>query len=54
VALRYATAAAGNALAVAGRRIAVGAALQDEVLARVFQTSMWGAQPNGASRGKLN
>ena len=43
VALRHATAAAGNALAVAGRRIAVGAALQDEVLARVFQTSLWGA-----------
>lgn len=39
VALRHATAAHGNALAVAGRRIAVGAALQDEVLARVFQTS---------------
>jgi DNA-binding LytR/AlgR family response regulator len=39
VALRHATAACGNALAVAGRRIAVGAALQDEVLARVFQTS---------------
>jgi len=43
VALRHATAVAGNALAVAGRRIAVGAALQDEVLARVFQTSVWGA-----------
>lgn len=39
VALRHATAAPGNALAVAGRRIAVGTALQDEVLARVFQTS---------------
>lgn len=39
VALRHATAAHGNALAVAGRRIAVGTALQDEVLARVFQTS---------------
>ena len=43
VALRHATATAGNALAVAGRRIAVGAALQDEVLARVFQTSLWSA-----------
>jgi DNA-binding LytR/AlgR family response regulator len=43
VALRHATAVAGNALAVAGRRIAVGAALQDEVLARVFQTSVWSA-----------
>lgn len=39
VALGHATAAHGHALAVAGRRIAVGAALQDEVLARVFQTS---------------
>jgi hypothetical protein len=28
---------------VAGRRIAVGAALHDEVLARVFQTSVWSA-----------
>jgi DNA-binding LytR/AlgR family response regulator len=43
VALRHATAVAGNALAVAGRRIAVGAALHDEVLARVFQTSVWSA-----------
>ena len=43
VALRHATAVAGNALAVAGRRIAVEGALQDEVLARVFQTSLWGA-----------
>ena len=43
VALRHATAVAGNALAVAGRRIAVGAALQDEVLARVFRTSVWSA-----------
>lgn len=43
VALRHATAVAGNALAVAGRRIAVGTALQDEVLARVFQTSLWSA-----------
>jgi DNA-binding LytR/AlgR family response regulator len=40
VALRHATAVAGNALAVAGRRLAVGTALQDEVLARVFQTSL--------------
>jgi DNA-binding LytR/AlgR family response regulator len=40
VALRHATAVAGNALAVAGRRLAVGMALQDEVLARVFQTSL--------------
>jgi DNA-binding LytR/AlgR family response regulator len=39
VALRHATATHGNALAVAGRRLAVGAALQDEVLARVFQTN---------------
>lgn len=43
VALRHTTAVAGNALAVAGRRITVGAALQDEVLARVFQTSLWGS-----------
>jgi DNA-binding LytR/AlgR family response regulator len=40
VALRHATAVAGNALAVAGRRLAVGTALQDEMLARVFQTSL--------------
>jgi DNA-binding LytR/AlgR family response regulator len=43
VALCHATILAGNALVVAGRRIAVGAALQDEVLARVFQTSVWSA-----------
>lgn len=35
--------AAGNTLTVGGRRIAVGPALQDEVLARVFQTSVWSA-----------
>ncbi len=39
VALGHATAVAGNALAVAGRRLLLSAALQDEVLARVFQTS---------------
>ncbi len=43
VALRHATPVASNALAVGGRRILVGPALQDEVLARVFQTSMWGS-----------
>jgi two-component system LytT family response regulator len=43
VALRHATAAAGPALAVAGRRLPVGAALQDEILARVFQCSLWSA-----------
>ena len=43
VALCHATAEADNALAVGGRRIAVGAALQDEILARVFQVSPWGA-----------
>ena len=42
VALRHTTAVVGHALAVAGRRIAVCAALRDEVLARIFQTSMWG------------
>lgn len=40
VALRQAAPLAGNALAVGGRRIAVGSALQDEVLARAFQTSL--------------
>lgn len=40
VALRHATASPGHALAVAGRRLALGAALQDEMLARVFQTSL--------------
>ncbi|WP_233635719.1 LytR/AlgR family response regulator transcription factor [Hymenobacter setariae] len=39
VALSHTTAVVGNALAVAGRRLPLGAALQDEVLARVFQTS---------------
>lgn len=43
VALRHATAEADDALAVDGRRIAVGAALQDEILARIFQVSPWGA-----------
>jgi DNA-binding LytR/AlgR family response regulator len=43
VALRHATTVAGNAMSVAGRHLAVGAALQDEVLARVFQTSLWSA-----------
>ena len=43
VALRHATPVASNTLAVGGRRIMVGPALQDEVLARVFQTSLWGA-----------
>jgi DNA-binding LytR/AlgR family response regulator len=43
VALGHATAVADNALAVGGRRIALDAALQDEILARVFQTSFWGA-----------
>ena len=42
VALRHATAAAGNALAVAGRRIPLGACLREEILARVFQTGVWG------------
>ncbi|MBJ6146266.1 response regulator [Hymenobacter sp. BT559] len=40
VALGHTTAVVGNALAVAGRRLPLGAALQDEVLARVFQTSL--------------
>lgn len=40
VALRHATAVVGSALAVAGRRFAVGAALRDEVLARIFQISL--------------
>jgi len=40
VALSHTTAAAGHALAVAGRRFPLGAALEDEVLARVFQTSL--------------
>lgn len=43
VALRQAVPGAGNTLAVGGRRIAVGSALQDEVLARAFQTNLWGA-----------
>jgi DNA-binding LytR/AlgR family response regulator len=43
VALHQATPGAGNTLAVGGRRIAVGSALQDEVLARAFQTNLWGA-----------
>lgn len=43
VALGQAAPVAGNTLAVAGRCIAVSAALQDEVLARAFQTNLWGA-----------
>lgn len=43
VALCQAAPVASDALAVGGRRIAVGAALQDEVLARAFQTNFWGA-----------
>jgi two-component system LytT family response regulator len=43
VALHHATAEADNTLSVGGRRIAVGAALQDEILARVFQVSLRGA-----------
>jgi two-component system LytT family response regulator len=43
VALCHATAEADNTLAIGGRRIAVGAGLQDEILARVFQVSSWGA-----------
>lgn len=42
VALRHATTGADNVLTVDGRRMAVGSALQDEVLARVFQVSPWG------------
>jgi len=43
VALRHATAEADDALAIGGRRIAVCAGLQDEILARVFQVNPWGA-----------
>ncbi|RZL05228.1 MAG: response regulator [Hymenobacter sp.] len=43
VALRQAAPVSGHTLAVGGRRIAVGSALQDEVLARAFQTNLWGA-----------
>lgn len=43
VALGHATTVADDALAVGDRRIALDAALQDEILARVFQTSFWGA-----------
>lgn len=43
VALRQAAPVSGHTLAVGGRCIAVGSALQDEVLARAFQTNLWGA-----------
>jgi DNA-binding LytR/AlgR family response regulator len=43
VALGHATTLPGNALSVGGRRVALGVALQDEILARVFQTSFWSA-----------
>jgi DNA-binding LytR/AlgR family response regulator len=42
VALRHATVVADNALTVAGYRLTVDAALQDEVLARAFQINPWG------------
>jgi DNA-binding LytR/AlgR family response regulator len=43
VALRHATAVADNAVAVGNRHVAVDAAWHDEVLARIFQVSPWGA-----------
>jgi DNA-binding LytR/AlgR family response regulator len=42
VALRHAAAVADTALTIAGRRMTVDVALQDEILARVFQISPWG------------
>ncbi len=42
VALRQARPVAGNALAIGDQRIPVGPALEDELLARAFQTNLWG------------